>query len=155
MGETPVLRHSYRRDRLSVISTITVSPRHRRLALYARFHRRNITGEEVAEFLGHLLRHVRGPIELVWDGGPIHRRRSVGVFLRRHYPRLQVHRFPAYAPELNPDEYVWTRSKQRLANTTPHTIDQLQHGVRRTIKRIRHSQVLLWSCIHEADLPWK
>ena len=84
-------------------------PRRNRLALCARFHRDNIAGVEVVAFLRQLLRQIRGPIELVWDGGTIHRRRMAGDFLQRH-PRIQTHRFPAYAPEINPDEYVWAQS---------------------------------------------
>jgi hypothetical protein len=33
--------------------------------------------------------------------------------------RLHPHHFPAYAPELNPDEHVWTQTRQTLANSTP------------------------------------
>jgi len=154
-GQTPILRHSYRRDRLSVISSVTVTPRYRRLGLSARFHQRNITGEEVVEFLRQLLRQVPGPIDLLWDGGPIHRRRSVQEYLQQCAPRLVVHRFPAYAPELNPDEFVWTQSKQALANLAPRTARELQRHTRRAVRRIGRSQALLWACVAQSDLPWK
>jgi len=152
-GQTPVLRHSYRRDRLSVISSVTLTPRYQRLGLYARFHRCNITGEEVVDFLRRLLRQSRGPIDLLWDGGPIHRRRSVQEYLRACAPRLTVHRFPAYAPELNPDELVWTQSKQRLANLAAVNVWELERHARRAIRRIGCSQALLRACIAQSELP--
>jgi hypothetical protein len=108
VGQTPILRHSYRRDRISTISSLTVSPARTRLGLYVQFHPTNITGVEVIGFLRYLLRHVRGPVVPLWDGGPIHRRAIVRDFVREQ-TRLHVHRFPAYAPELNPDEFVWVR----------------------------------------------
>jgi hypothetical protein len=83
-----LLRHSYRRDRTSTISAITVSPRYRRLGLYAHCHHQNITGEEVELFLREVRQHIPGPLVLVWDGGPIHRRALVLDYLRRHAVRL-------------------------------------------------------------------
>ena len=102
-GQTPRLVHRYQRDKISAISAVTVSPTHRRLGFYCHLHLENITHVEVAVFLRLLLRHLRGPIILLWDGGPIHGGAEVQKVLARH-PRLQVERFPAYAPELNPDE---------------------------------------------------
>jgi putative transposase len=123
------------------------------MGLYARFHGSNITGLEVVGFLRHLLQHLRGPVVLLWDGGPIHRHRCVGVFIRRH-PRLRVYRFPAYAPELNPDEFVWTQAKRALSNSAPRSLRELNGNVYRTIRNIRTSQALLRSCLHASELPW-
>ena len=49
---------------------------------------------------------------------------------------LAVERLPAYAPELNPVEYLWANLKGgELANCTGDTIaevaDQAQHGIQR------------------------
>jgi transposase len=108
---------------------------------------------EVIGFLRHLLRHLRGPMVLLWDGGTIHRRVIVKEFVRQH-KRLHVHRFPAYAPELNPDEFVWTKAKGALANGAPKDIVELGRRLRTTMHRIGNSQRLLWSCIHASGLPW-
>ena len=59
VGQTPVLRHSYRHDRVSVISAITISSARQWIGMYFRCHRENINGERVVEFLRLLLRHVR------------------------------------------------------------------------------------------------
>ena len=152
-GRTPQLWHLYKRLRLSAISALTVSPSRRRMGLYARFHSANITGLEVVTFLRHLLRHLRGPVALLWDGGPIHKRRCVQDFVRRH-PRLRVHRFPAYAPELNPDEFVSAQAKRALSNSAPRSLRDLRGNVHRTIRKIRTSQALLRSCVHASELPW-
>jgi len=90
---------------------------------------------------------------VLWDGGPIHRRRSVQEYLRACAPRLTAHRFPAYAPELNPDEFVWTQSKQRLANLAAVNVWELESYARRAIRRIGRSQALLRACIAQSELP--
>ena len=109
---------------------------------------------EVVQFLQMLLRHLRQPVVVVWDGGTIHRRRLVQDYLRQNRRRLHVHRFPAYAPELNPDEHVWTHSKRELANGTPQDIDQLEQDLRRAISRLRGSQRLLRACLHMSALSF-
>jgi transposase len=153
-GKTPLLHHSYRRDRISTISALTVSPRRARLGLYVQFHRKNITGVEVLGFLRGLRRHLRGPIVLVWDGGSIHYRKLVQDYVSQCSGRLQVHRFPGYAPELNPTEYVWTNAKRHLSNGTPKHIDQLAVRVQAAIRRIARSQRLLQGCLRKSTLSF-
>jgi len=57
----------------------------------------------VVELLQQLLHQLRGPVVLLWDRGPIPRRKLVQDFLPRR-PRVHAEYFPAYAPELNPAE---------------------------------------------------
>jgi transposase len=153
VGCTPRVRHSYTRDKLSAVSALSVAPRRARVGLYMHVHAANITGAEIVVFLRHLLRHLRGPVDLLWDGGPIHRRADVKTFVRQH-PRLHVHPLPAYAPELNPDEWVWTKFKHDLANGAPEDLEQLDAQLRRSFRRVHGSQQLLWSCVLASDLPW-
>ncbi|MGI0130030.1 MAG: transposase, partial [Thermoplasmata archaeon] len=44
-----------------------------------------------------------------WDNGGIHRCVEVNTFVWLNRRRLELRRFPPYAPELNPDEMVWTQ----------------------------------------------
>ena len=106
-GHTPVLRHRYRRDRISVISGLSISPVRHRMGLYYRFHRHNIDGLAVCDFLRHLLRHLRGHVIVIWDNASIHRGEPVRDMCRS-FARLHLVALPPYAPELNPDEGVWS-----------------------------------------------
>jgi transposase len=152
-GHPPIVRYWYKQDRISAISALAVSPKRKRLALYLHLRTRNLTGLDVRAFLTHLLRHLRRPVVLLWDRGTIHRRREVKQWISTH-PRLQVEPFPAYAPELNPAEYVWTQADRALANGSPRDLVQLNRRLRNSVRRIRGSQQLLWSCIYASDLPW-
>ena len=151
VGKTPVLRYSYRHDRISVIGGLTMSPRGKRFGLYTWFHERNITGVEVADFLRDLLRHLRGHVFLVWDGGSIHKGKEVKTFMASHR-RLHVHRFPAYAPELNPIELVWTHGKRDLSNSCHERLEDLGEHLGSSLRRVRGSQQLLRSCVEHTGL---
>ena len=150
-GQTPCLRHSQRHDRISVISGISLSPTRRRVGLYFQWHHHNIRDVQAVAFLRHLLRHLRGPVVLVWDNLGVHRSQLVRAFCRR-VPRLQLEFLPAYAPELNPDEGVWRLTKRRLANHCPVDRGALARGVLRALKALRRSPTRLWSCITHAHL---
>ena len=88
------------------------------------------------------------------SGGQIHRRRDVQAFLRRH-PRVQTHRFSGYAPELNPDEFVWTQAKCELSNIDHDGLVPLMVHIMRSLQRIGRSQALLRSCLDASNLSWR
>ena len=150
-GETPIFRHSQRHDRISVISGISVSPTRRHVGLYYQWYHRNIREIEVVAFLRHLLRHLRGHIVLIWDNPSIHKGQLVQKLCCR-VPRLHLEHFPAYAPELNPDEGVWRHTKRRLANGCPADRFDLALSVDLELERLRHSPARLWSCITHSGL---
>jgi hypothetical protein len=60
----------------------------------------------------------------------------------------------AYAPGLNPDEYVWAQSKHYLANATPQDVEELSQDLRRALGRIGRSQQLLKACLCESTLSF-
>jgi transposase len=152
-GETPYLYHLYRQERLSAISALSVSPKKKRLALYLQLRKRNIKGLDVHSFLESILKHLKGHVFLLWDRGSVHRCKKVQQFIIEN-PRLHLEYFPAYAPELNPTEYVWNQSDRALSNTAPKNLGELRGNLRKSIRNIRGSQKLLWSCIYASDLPW-
>ena len=104
-GQTPILRSYDRRDRLSAISAVTVSPQRPRLSLSFDILDHNVMADDFEAFVDHLLRRVRRPIILVLDRYSVHR--SAAKRLRtRHCKRVEIEWLPAYAPQLNPDEQV-------------------------------------------------
>ncbi|EMM71818.1 DDE family endonuclease domain protein [Leptospira weilii str. 2006001855] len=47
-------------------------------------------------------------------------------FLKENEKRLRVEFLPPYAPELNPQEYIWCRWKKNyMANFCPENLSQL------------------------------
>ena len=152
-GHTPIIRHRYRRDKVSAISAVTVSARRRRCGLYIHFYPgSNLTHIEVAVFLRALLRQLRGHVIVLWDGGSIHKGPDVRALLTR-CPRLHVEPFPGYAPDLNPDEFVWTHFKATLANGRPDNLDELMAALGRITKKAQKRPELLRSFITASELP--
>lgn len=152
-GETPTVRYLLKHKKISAISALAVSPKRKRIALYLQFRSKAFKGPDVKRFLDHLLKHLRGPIIVLWDQGSIHKHSEVKEFIACH-PRLQIKKFPGYAPELNPAEYVWCQSDSALANSRPEELAELKAMLTTTKRRLSNSQRLLWSCIEASDLPW-
>jgi len=151
VGHTPVLRHRYGHDRISAISGIAVSPKRFHCTLYCQLYGDTIKGEEVAEFLRHLLRQVHGHLFVLLDNGKIHRSDPVRELLCRT-SRLHLEPFPPYAPELNPDEGVWNHLKKALANGRPDTQAELMDFLADEICCLAASQSLLRGCIKQSKL---
>src|SRR5208282_3127809 len=109
IGDTPLLSCWDRRDRLSAISCITVSPQTGRLNFYVTLlaDNRNAKAVDIVAFLRQLKKQLGGPFTVIWDGSNIHgRSRLVKAYLAKH-SEIVAEKLPGYAPELNPDEGVW------------------------------------------------
>jgi transposase len=154
-GCTPLLRQRTRCYRkISAIGGVSISPARRRLGWYLQFHPNlSIRQEQVIAFLRHLLWHLRGQVIVVWDRLNAHRGAKVRQFLAGH-PRLTVEYLPAYAPELNPEEYGWAHVKgHTLANFCPDELDELHAAVLVATDEVRTRQALLRSFVHASGLP--
>jgi len=152
-GQTPIVRHRYERDKISAISAVTVSAERHRVGFYMHLHPdANITSVEVVVFLRALLRHLRGQVIVLLDGGSIHKGPEVRALLA-HCPRLHLEWFPGYAPELNPDELVWAHFKATLANGHPNNLDELLATLCRITKDVCHRPALIRAFIAGSELP--
>ena len=130
-----------------------VSPGGRCVRLSLRGYWHSLSGAEVIAFLQQILRRVRGPILLIWDRHPMHRRKTVQNFLAAH-SRLQAYYFPVAAPELNPAEFLWTQITEYTAGLAPHNRQELQAQVSAAVARTRQSQSRLRACLLGTHLPW-
>lgn len=151
-GQTPNCRRRYKREKVSVISGVSVSLQRQRLGLYYRLHLENIGQIEVCYFLRLVLRHRRGAVVVLLDNSNTHRGKAVRELLSQH-PRLRVEYFASYAPELNPDECVWSLAKRELVNGRPDAVDELLAEVSAALKGIATSRKKLRSCIEQSELP--
>ena len=87
---------------------------------------------------------VPGPITLLWDGLTAHRSKTVKEHIREQQEWLVVERFPSYAPELNPVEYLWSTIKNKdIANFCADTLNQIEEKLGEAADRIRTKQDLL------------
>ena len=151
-GQTPIHKSWDRRDRLSAISAVTVSPRRRRLGLYFDILDHNIKADDFEAFVANVLRRLSRPLLLVMDRYSVHR--AAAKHLRERFGRrITVEWLPPYAPELNPDEQVWNRAKYTdLANFIPEDVEALGHAMAASFRKTRGQQWLLQSFFAKAKL---
>lgn len=136
-----------------MISALSVSPQRQRLGLFYQLYLDGIGRQEVCVFLRHLLGRLRGPVVVLLDNSSTHHHGELEQLLREKRSHLWVEYFPAYAPELNPDEGVWSLSKRELANSRLLDLDELIAEVIRSIEQIRRSPQKLRGCILQSELP--
>ena len=95
--------------------------------------------EKLIAFFKHLKRDLRGRrVILVWDGLPAHKSRAMNFYLAQQSDWLSTERLPAYAPELNPVETLWSNVKGReLANFCAEDLGAAAGALRRGMARVR------------------
>jgi transposase len=154
-GQTPDLSCADRRDRISAISCITLSPERLRLNFFFTLlpDNKNAKAIDVVRFLRHLKRQLGGPFTVLWDGSNTHSRaRVVKAYLAKH-PEIIAETLPAYAPEINPDENVWSWAKYgRLANLAAKDTHELRQRIEQELATLRTDSQLLDAFIRDADL---
>ena len=68
---------------------------------------------------------------------------------------LAVERLPAYAPELNPVEYIWAHLKHHeLPNVCAKDYWSLGEMARKHLKRMRRRKTLLRAFWHQSSLSF-
>lgn len=154
-GQTPELSCPDKRDRLSAISGISLSPQRSRLNFYFTLlpDNKNVKAADVVRFIRHVKKQLGGPFTVLWDGSNTHSRsRLVKAYLAKH-PEVVAETFPAYAPEINPDENVWSWTKYgRLANLAAQDIRDLRACVENELSSLKRNRHLLDSFIRDAEL---
>jgi len=132
-GKTPEVKTSGQRQSVNAISAVNA----RGAFWYAVY-----TGRFNAGYFKKLLRaFLKGqsrPVYLVVDGHPAHRARLISQFVQSLRGRLEFHFLPGYAPELNPDEFVWNDLRQRGTSKIPlRKNESLKVRVRKDLAAIK------------------
>jgi transposase len=155
-GQTPVLDAWDRRDRISAISSISVSPVTQRLGLQFDLLPDNINvhAEDIVAYLRRLKEQLGRPLTILWDGSTLHdKSKLVRAFLAEH-PEIVTEKLPAYAPDVNPDELVWAWTKYgRLGNLAASHTDWLRHYLITEMTYLQEHPRLLASFIEKTKLP--
>jgi transposase len=146
-GQTPVLQYHFRWQTLSAMAGITWR------RFYFQLFAGAVRAPQAIEFLGHLLRHLPGELMIVWDGLAVHRSRRVREWVAQQEGRIELQFLPAYAPELNPTEYIWGHLKHhQLPNFSPKSLSELSTTALRCLRRMRRRPRLVASFWRQAEL---
>ena len=146
-GQTPILQETFNWKSLSIIGGLAL------WQFYFQIRPGSIKSLQVIEFLRHLQRHIPGKILVVWDGAPIHRSGLVRDYILSTQGRVRAERFPAYAPELNPVEYMWGHLKSHeIANLIVTQAWELSFEATAALRRMRRRKCIVAACYTQAKL---
>ena len=113
-GETPVVERPGQRQSISAASAVNA-----RGAFWYCTYQGGLNGELFVALLRKMMRNRRRPVHLVIDGLPAHKTALVKAYVASTNGMLTLHFLPGYAPELNPDELVWSHMKRTGVARTP------------------------------------
>lgn len=120
---------------------------------YFQIHKGSIKSPQVVAFLQHLQRQLPGKILILWDGAPIHRSLLVKNYIASTRRRIVVERLPAYAPELNPVEYMWGHLKtHEIANLLVTQAWELSREATAALRRMRRRPSIIAACYTQSEL---
>lgn len=147
-GQTPVLQYSFSWKPLSVIAGITWQ------RFYFRFFPGAIRSPQIVEFLKVLRQHLPGRLLIVWDGLQAHKSRLVRDYVEGD-GAIQLEFLPAYAPELNPTEYIWGYLKTReLGNLCARQLETVRDLASRRLRSMQHRSTLVRAFWKQAELQF-
>ncbi|WP_113702173.1 transposase [Nonomuraea lactucae] len=150
-GRTPVVKVTGKGyGRVSLAGLICTRPGQRTRLMFRTLLRRGRAGEvkgfgpcQFAGLLDAAHAQLGGRIVLVWDNDRRHLSKAMRTYIQARSAWLTVFQLPAYAPELNPVEQVWSALKRGLANLAPRDTDQLAAVVKTKLKRMQYRHGLL------------
>lgn len=136
-----------------MMATITCTGRGRKPKLFLKSQPGTVKTDSVVAYLKELKRHLAGrKLLLLWDGLPAHRAKRAQQYIGTQAEWLRVVRLPAYAPELNPPEYLWSAMKAKdICNLRPEL--KIVHAcVKKGYRRIRSQPNILTGFLRASRL---
>ncbi|HUO37357.1 MAG TPA: transposase [Mycobacterium sp.] len=86
---------------------------------------------------------------------PSHRAKTVAAFVAATDGRLRLFFLPGYAPELNPDEWVWKNIKHdRIGKIGVTNKDDLKTKTTHALRRLQKLPALVRGFFHDPNLAY-
>jgi transposase len=106
-GQTPVVQRPGQRQSISAASAVNAKG-----AFWFCTYEAALNAELFVELLKQMMYKRKKPVHLILDSLPAHKKAIVGEYVVSTKGRLNLHFLPGYAPDLNPDELVWSHVKR-------------------------------------------
>ena len=140
-GRTPVVERPGQRQTISAASAVNAKG-----GFWYCTYQGGLTSELFVRLLRAMMRHRSKPVHLVVDGLPSHKTKLVKDYVQSTEGRLTLHFLPGYAPDLNPDELVWSHMKRTgVARTPLRKGERLQEKVEAQLAGIKKAPRLVRS----------
>ena len=90
----------------------------------------NCTAETSVAFLQQLRAKYSQPLIVIWDNSPVHRGPEIRAYLTTPGLKLRLVALPAYSPDFNPDEAIWSWAREEVtANLCFGTADKVREAL--------------------------
>jgi len=149
-GQTPVVATSGQRQKVNAISAVNALG-----AFWYNVYSGKFNASRFVWFLAAFLRRRPRKVFLVVDGHPSHRAKLVARYVQSLRGRLELHFLPGYAPDLNPDEFVWNHLRQRGTAKRPLLRgESLRERVEHDLSAIKGRPGLVRSFFHAPSVAY-
>lgn len=140
-GQTPVVQRPGQRQSISAASAVSANG-----AFWYATYQGALTGELFVELLKSMMQGRQRPVKLVVDGLPAHKKAIVKEYVLSTEGMLSLHFLPGYAPDLNPDELVWSYAKRTgVARSPLKAGEKLQCRVESQLQQMASDTALIKS----------
>jgi transposase len=131
-GRTPVVKTSGQRQQVSAISAVSPVGK-----FWFALYECKLNAEFFIAFLENFMKNRRRPLVIILDKHPAHTAKSVEKFIKSTEGKIQLIFLPPYAPDLNPDEFVWKHLKDTGLRKLPlYKNESLKSRVEKDLLRI-------------------
>lgn len=149
-GQTPVVSTTGQRQKINAISAINA-----RGEFWCQDYTGKLSGTLFVEFLQDLMKGRSSKVYLVVDGHPSHKAKVVKAYVQGTQGRLELHFLPPYAPDLNPDEFVWQHVKTNGVSKKPlKQNESLQERVAQDLAALKKNKTLLQSFFNAESVAY-
>jgi hypothetical protein len=144
-GTTPILRHRFGWKKASMAAALGYRVDDTAARLCFHLQQPSYNTDTLIKVLDQLAGFYTGhKVVLLWDGLSAHWSTKMRAFLDSQRGWLTAERLPAYAPELNPVEYLWANLKDvELANLPTTTLAEVADATEQGIQRVCSSGSLV------------
>ena len=149
-GLTPVVAVPGQRQSISAASAVSAKG-----AFWFATYLGGLNGERFVTLLRRMRRGRRRPLHLILDGLPAHKTKAVTQYVTGLNGTLTLHYLPGYAPDLNPDELVWSYAKRTGTARRPlQKGEQLGERVTRQLAEIGRRPALVRSFFRHPSVAY-
>lgn len=149
-GSTPVVKTTGQRQKVSAISAVSAKG-----GFWSKVYTGMLNAGRFVEFLKDFRKGGRGRVFLVVDGHPSHHAKIVKEYVEGTRGMLELHFIPPYAPDLNPDEFVWQHAKTNGVSKKPlRKNESLKERVKADLAGIKANPKLVKSFFHAPSVSY-
>jgi len=149
-GETPVVEVPGKRQTISAASAVNSKG-----GFWFATYQGGMSAELFVAMLKLIMRGRRKPLYLILDSLPAHKAKVVRDYEKATNGKLKLFFLPGYAPELNPDELVWSYVKRTGTAKRPLASNEsLQDRIEADLINLQNNPGLIRSFFKAPDVAY-